>query len=151
MIGKDRARALPEADQSKPALSKPGLGSWIAGRVRSFGHAGRGLFVLCLREPNFQIHLAAAVLAIGFGWFFGIATVEWLLLSLTISAVLAAEAFNTALEQMMDLFHPELHPLARNAKDLAAAAVLITSIAAAVIGIILFVPRILKMFSRGLT
>jgi diacylglycerol kinase (ATP) len=152
-MSKDLTKALSETDagESKTAILKPGarFGLWVGRRARSFFHAGRGLFVLCFREPNFQIHLVAGILAIGFAMFFGLTAVEWLFLILTISVVLTAEAFNTALERMVDLVHPELHPLARDAKDLAAAAVLICSIAAAVIGLILFAPRIFRLFDRN--
>jgi diacylglycerol kinase len=151
IMSKDLTKPIddPESESSKTANPKPRnpFGLWAGGRLRSFYHAGRGLFTLCAREPNFQIHLAAAVLAIGFGLFFGISNVEWLVLILTISAALTAEAFNTALERMVDLIHPERHPLARDAKDLAAAAVLTISIAAAVIGLILFAPRILRILT----
>jgi diacylglycerol kinase len=152
-MSKDLTKPLSDSGpgESKTASPKPRklFGPWAAGRLRSFYHAGRGLFVLCIRESNFQIHLAAAVLAIGLGLCFGISTLEWLVLILTISAVLTAEAFNTALERMVDLIHPERHPLARDAKDLAAAAVLTISIAAAAIGLILFAPRIFQIFTRN--
>jgi undecaprenol kinase len=119
---------------------------WLTGRLRSFAHAGRGLFVLCIRERNFQIHLVAAVLAVVLAIFFQLSSVEWSILVLTIFAVLTAETFNSVVEHLIDLVQPDRHPLVRDAKDLAAAAVLLVSIASAIIGAILFVPRIANLF-----
>jgi len=125
-----------------------GLFGWIISRIQSFSHAGRGLLILCLSELHFRIHLSAATLAITLGLFFQISSVEWLILILTIFAVLVTEVFNTALEHLIDLVQQEHHPLARDAKDLAAAAVLLASIAAAIVGIILFGPPIFRLFAR---
>ena len=134
-------------EDSKAKIPR-GLFGWMIGRVRSFSHAGRGLLILCLNELHFQIHLGGATLAIALGFFFRISSVEWLILIQTIFAVLVAEVFNTALEHLVDLVQREHHPLVRDAKDLAATAVLLTSIAAAIIGIILFGPPIFRLFAR---
>jgi undecaprenol kinase len=131
------ARKTPAVDQSQ---------QWLTGRLRSFAHAGRGLFVLCIRERNFQIHLVAAALAVALAIFFQLSSVEWSILVLTIFAVLTAETFNSVVEHLIDLVQPDRHPVARDAKDLAAAAVLIISIASAIIGAILFIPRIANLF-----
>jgi diacylglycerol kinase len=128
----------------KQILSRPPLFRWIIRRGQSFGHAFRGLLVLFLAELHFRIHLGAAALAIGLGFFFEISTVEWLILILTISGVLVAEAINSALERLVDLVRPERHPLARDVKDLAAGAVLLASIGAGLIGTIIFLPPLYR-------
>jgi diacylglycerol kinase len=111
-------------------------------RLRSFRFALAGLAALLRSTPNAQIHLAAALLAIGLGLGLGLSVVEWCVVALCISAVLAAEAFNTAIEQLTDLISPSYHPLAGKAKDLAAAAVLLTALGAATSGVLLFLPKI---------
>jgi diacylglycerol kinase len=121
------------------------LFTWIKGRAQSFVHAARGILLLFLAEWNFRIHLACAIVAIALGVYFGIGAIEWVVLIAAIGLVLCAEALNTAIERAIDLFEPKPHPLARNVKDLAAAAVLVASICAAIIGVILFGPRLMHM------
>jgi diacylglycerol kinase len=116
--------------------------SWIARRIVSFRHAGRGLWLLISAQWNFRIHLLAAVIAIALAVFFQLAAFEWIILIVAIAIVLVTEALNTALERIVDLHQSELHPIARDAKDLAAASVLVSAIAALIIGILLFAPRL---------
>ena len=87
----------------------------------------------------------ASFCAIALGWFFVISTIEWLVLVLTITVVLTAEGLNTVLERVIDLHQPGRHPLARDAKDLAAGAVLVASTGALVVGVILFGPRLVRL------
>ena len=110
-----------------------------ASRAASFGHALRGLRVF-VSQPNARIHCVAAAIVLGLGAWFGVSSMEWVVLVLAIALVMGAEALNTALEYVVDLASPEWHPLARNAKDVAAAAVLVCSIAAAAVGGLVFVP-----------
>ncbi len=79
------------------------------------------------------------------GALLSISRAEWCAVMLTIAGVLAAEAFNTAIETLADAVHPELDPLVGHAKDLAAAGVLLMSLGAAVVGLIIFVPRFLAV------
>lgn len=113
----------------------PGLGK----RLKSFQHAGRGLLLLT-KEANARVHLAAACIAVLLGLVLGIGATDWAILVLCIGLVIAAEGMNTALERIVDLVSPEWHPLARDAKDLAAGAVLVAAIAAAIVGVLIFVP-----------
>jgi diacylglycerol kinase (ATP) len=115
-------------------------------RGQSFVYAFRGIGWLLGREHNAWIHMAAATLACILGGSLGISRVEWCLIVLAIFAVLAAEAFNTAVEKLADAAVPRQDRLAGLAKDLAAAGVLLTSIGAAVIGLLVFVPRIVALF-----
>jgi diacylglycerol kinase len=136
-----------------PKLSERTPSAWLAGRCRSFIAAGRGLVRLVRSEPNFQIHLLAAVVAVGLGFWLGLSKPEWLILILTISLVLAMEALNSSVEKLTDFLEPRWHPLARATKDLAAAAVLVASIGAALIGLGIFGPKLwlvaMRVWGRG--
>lgn len=117
----------------------------IKKRIRSFKYAFQGIFYLFRTELNAKIHLAAAFLAVLMGVFFSITPGEWCLIVLCIFSTFSAEAFNTAIEDLVDLVSPENHPLAGRVKDLAAAAVLLTAIGAAICGALIFLPRILDL------
>jgi diacylglycerol kinase len=112
--------------------------------LRSFGHAFAGLADLLRNEQNARIHLAMTAIAIGLGAWLRLAAIEWAILAFTISLVISMEAMNSAIERTVDLASPELHPLAKRAKDLAAGAVLITAIGAACVGVTIFGPRLLE-------
>ncbi|GEA16482.1 MAG: diacylglycerol kinase [Moorella sp. (in: firmicutes)] len=99
--------------------------------------------VYCLRtQINMVIHLAAMMAVIGAGWYFHVRPWEWVALAIAITMVLAAEAFNTALEVTVNLYTSKYHPLARIAKDVAAGAVLITALGAVAVAYIIFGPRL---------
>ena len=92
-----------------------------------------------------RIHIVAAVLVSALCRWLQIDVLEWLFIILAIAVVLAAEALNTALKYVVDLASSEWHPLARDAKDVAAAAVLICSIGAAIIGVMVLAPYLLTV------
>ncbi len=116
--------------------------AFIRAQMKSFGHAVRGIRLLVQSERNAQIHLLASAVVIVLGLTFSISPEEWGLLVLATGLVWAAEAVNTAVERVIDLCNPEHHPIAGEAKDLAAGAVLLAAVAALVVGLILFLPRI---------
>jgi len=116
---------------------------WLSKRIASFKYAFKGLLTLIQTQPNFIVHLIIALLAIGMASWLRLSTIEWLILILTITLILFAEAANSALEFLTDLVSPEYHPLAGKAKDVAAAAVLVAAIGAIIIGLILFLPKLL--------
>ncbi len=116
----------------------------IRARANSFVYAFRGVRALLWREHNAWLHLLAAVAACGGGWWFEISRIEWCLVAFAVGSVLAAEAFNTAIEALADAVHPEQNPLVGHAKDLAAAGVLLTAGGAAVAGLLIFVPRVIQ-------
>jgi len=93
-----------------------------------------------------RIHLVAATVTLLAGFAFDISKIEWICVILCIALVWAAEAFNTALEFLTDLASPDFHPLAKKTKDVAAAGVLVLSIAASIIGSIIFIPYFLDLF-----
>lgn len=121
-------------------------GNYLQGRIRSFGYAFKGIKTLVQSQPNARIHLLATLLVLGLGLYLELSTGEWAILSLAMGGVWAAEALNTAVEFLTDLVSPDPHPLAGKAKDVAAAGVLLMAIAAAVTGLLIFVPRLLLLF-----
>lgn len=117
------------------------MGYWQK-RSEAFINASRGVLTFYRETAHAKIHLLAALMAIGLGFYCHISPQEWMVLSLSISFVLALEALNSALEYLVDLYTQEYHPLAKKAKDVAAAAVLIASLGAAAVGGILFIPKL---------
>ena len=115
-------------------------------RIESFGYAFKGIATLFRTQPNARIHLIALFSVIVAGFFFKINTTEWCLLALVSATVLAAEAMNTAIEFVVDLVSPKYHDLAGKAKDVAAAAVLLTAFGAIAVGVLIFLPKILTFF-----
>ena len=115
---------------------------YLVHQVKSFGYAFEGLSFSFKKGTHFKIHTAAAVVITILGFAYAISSYEWLILILISSAVISAEAMNTAVEEACDVIHPEHHPGARMAKHCAAGAVLILSIAAIIIGLIIFLPKI---------
>ncbi len=107
-------------------------------RAKSFSHAGRGIWIFIKTTHNAWIHISIFVAVITLGVYLQITTVEWMILLLASGFVLAAEAFNTAIEIDIDLTSPEYHPYAKDTKDVAAGAVLISAVTALIIGALIF-------------
>ena len=101
-----------------------------------------------LTEPfhDYLRPLPPAVVAVALGFLLKISAAEWLAVVVSIAFVLALEAINTALEFLTDLVSPHIHPLARDVKDVAAGAVLVAAMGAAVVGAIIFLPKIWGIF-----
>lgn len=110
-------------------------------RIESFKHAIRGIRMVLSSEKNMQIHLIFVILVVFFGLLFCISPVEWMICLLAFGLVMGTEMINTAIETVVDLVSPDYHELAGKAKDIAAGAVLITSVFAAGVGLVIFVPR----------
>jgi len=111
---------------------------------RSLGFALEGLSYTARTQPNWRIHLAFAAAAIAAGLSVGLAPVELAVLALTIGFVLAAEAANTALEAAVDAIGVHSLP-AKHAKDAAAGAVLVAALTSVLVGLALFVPRLVPL------
>lgn len=109
-------------------------------QLRSFGYAWKGIQSCVGKEQNLSFHLIAAIAVIIAGIVLGITRTEWIMVVMCIGTVIAAELFNTAIEKLVDLVSPERHPVAGRVKDIAAGAVLICAVAAAIIGLIIFIP-----------
>ncbi len=120
--------------------------TYIRDRIKSFGYAINGVKILLTNEPHARIHVAAAICAIGAGAYFQISAMEWVSIIVSIALVLAAEAFNTALELLTDLVSPNYHELAGKTKDVAAGAVLLTAIGAVLVGGVIFLPKLIELF-----
>ena len=115
--------------------------------IDNFKNAFNGIFLLLKQGKIFRIHMLIAALVIIAGFVFKIDGTEWIIILLTIGVVLAAEGFNTAIERLSDHISPEYHKNIKNVKDFAAAAVLLASIAAAILGLIIFIPYFLDWLS----
>jgi undecaprenol kinase len=113
--------------------------------TRSFGFAFSGIGDAFKNEPNFRIHTTAAVIVLVAAALLGFNPLEWLVLLLTIYLVIAFELLNTVLEKIVDLASPKVSETARMAKDISAAAVLTSAILSIVVGIVLFLPKILSL------
>ena len=111
--------------------------------VNSFKYAWQGIIQAYKGEQNLKIHTFIAILVIVFGFFLKISYVEWLVCLILIGLVIMAEFINTALEYVVDLASPHIHPLAKAAKDTASAGVLMMAIISAVIGLVIFIPKII--------
>lgn len=125
-----------EGSRSGSPSVSPSVSRWA-----SFGHAFRGVRVL-LSQPNARIHAAIAALVLWLGMWLGISATEWCLVSLAVALVLGAEALNTGIELAVDLAQPEWHATARDAKDVAAAGVLICTLGAVSVGAWVFGPKL---------
>ena len=112
---------------------------------KSFGYAFEGIFAGIRGERNMKIHCFAAVCVIVAGVLVHIAVTEWCICLVLFGLILSLELVNTAIEAVVDLVTKEKKPLAKIAKDTAAGAVLVSAIAAAIIGCIIFVPYLLEL------
>ena len=115
----------------------------------SFKYAFEGIIQTYKGEQNLKIHTFIAILVVIFGFFLRISLIEWFICLILIGLVLMSEFFNTAIEYVVDLASPKVHPLAKAAKDTASAGVLMMSIMAAIVGGIIFIPKLIE-FIGGL-
>ncbi|HOZ37476.1 MAG TPA: diacylglycerol kinase family protein [Anaerolineaceae bacterium] len=119
---------------------------FIRGRRNSFKYAFSGFFYVLKTQKNAWLHLAATIVVVAVSLWLNIGRLEWLAILLVIGLVWMAEFMNTALEVIVDLASPEKHPLAKVAKDVGAASVLIAAILSVIIGMsILWQPLIDKL------
>lgn len=126
----------PRVSQS-PRLSRPHS---LHGLLRSFQYAFAGLGYLLKTQRNARIHLIIGVAACALAAWVGLSRAEWAVIIFTIALVLILEGLNTAVEAAIDLASPQLHPLAKAAKDLAAGMVLIAAIASVAVGLLILGP-----------
>ena len=115
--------------------------------IKSFGFAFEGIAAAFRDGRNFKVQLCFAVLAIVLGIAFAIDPVEWTAIAICIGVVLGLECLNTAIEALVDLVSPGYNEKAKNAKDCAAGAVLLCSIASVAVAAFVFLPRILHLLS----
>jgi diacylglycerol kinase (ATP) len=120
----------------------------FTGRLRGFPNAIRGLLRMIRCQHNAWIHALATITVLTAGFLFGLSGAEWCWIILAISTVWTAEALNTAFEFLADVASPEFHPTVRDAKDVAAGAVLLTAIAATIIGLVIFWPHAAQLLQH---
>lgn len=108
---------------------------------RSFVFAFSGIRAALKSEQNIRFHFTAAAIVIAAGLLTGLSPVEWMIIIGVIGGMLAFELFNSSMERIVDLASPDLHPLAKQAKDMAAGAVLVFAFASAIIGLLIFLPK----------
>lgn len=117
----------------------------IAKRLNSFTYAFQGLKILIKEEHNTRIHVLAAICAIVLGCVLNISSLEWIAVCFAIGLVISTEILNSSIEGIADFISPEKHDQIKKIKDLGAAAVLINAITALVIGLVIFVPKVLQL------
>jgi diacylglycerol kinase (ATP) len=117
----------------------------IVSRIKSANNAWRGIRIFMKSTHNAWMQLFFSILAIYLGFILGISSVEWILIIFAIGFVILAETINTAIEIDIDLTSPNYHPYARDTKDVAAGAVLITVFMAGIVGLIIFLPKLLPL------
>lgn len=112
----------------------------------SFTYPIKGLRYAYRNEQNLAVDVGIALLVTIAGFIFKLNLVEWAILALTIGLVISCELINTAIEAVVDLVTEDYHPLAKVAKDTAAAAVFIFAIIAVIVGLIIFLPKVIALF-----
>lgn len=118
----------------------------IQKRLKSFTYAFNGLRIMLKEEHNARIHMIVAIVVIVAGFFFEISTHEWISLVFAIGFVTSLEIVNSSIENIADFISPERDEKIKKIKDLAAAGVLLSAIAAMIIGLIIFTPKIIVLF-----
>ena len=117
----------------------------IVARLKSTTHAFRGLGIFIKTTHNSWMHFFFAALAIYLGFLLKISSIEWVMIIFAIGIVIVAEALNTAFEIDIDLTSPTYHPYARDTKDVAAGAVLLAVTTSGIVGLIIFLPKIITL------
>jgi diacylglycerol kinase len=118
----------------------------IIARIKSTTHAWRGLGIFLRTTHNSWVHIFFSALAIYLGFVFRISNLEWIMIIFSIGLVIITEALNTAFEIDINLTSPDYHPYARDTKDVAAGAVLISVAVAGIVGLIIFSPKIIGLY-----
>lgn len=111
----------------------------------SFKYAIEGIFHNIKTQPNFRFHLFAIICVCFAGYFLSVSYLEWLVLIFTFNMVLVSEMVNTSIEAMVDLITLEKHKNAKIAKDVSAGMVLVSAIFSIIIGLYIFLPKILQL------
>jgi len=118
-------------------------------RLASFRYAFSGLWFMLRTQRNAWIHATATVCVVALGLWLSLSRIEWAILALTIGLVWMAEFINTALEAVVDLASPDIHPLAKVGKDVGAAAVLVAAFTSVIVGLLILGPALwAKLFAH---
>jgi diacylglycerol kinase (ATP) len=114
----------------------------VIDRFKSFKHAFNGIRLFFVEGHNARIHLLAAILVVVMSFYFNISLLEWLAIIFAIAIVWMAEMINTAIETLSDVVSPAYHPKIKIVKDIAAGAVLVAAVAAVIVGLLIFIPKL---------
>lgn len=120
----------------------------MARLIKSFRYAIRGIFIVIRGENNARIHMIAATIVLLTGWWLELSVIELAILVLAIAMVILMEAANTVAEKILDIVDNSHNPRVAKAKDMAAGAVLLAALLAAIIGALMFVPHLEKIWGR---
>ena len=115
--------------------------------INSFKYALQGFASSFRTERNMKIHVVATILVIILGIYLKLNLIEWSIITIAIVIVISAELFNTAIETIVDMFSPQKNEKAKLAKDISAGAVLILAIGSAIVGFMIFFPKIITIFN----
>lgn len=115
--------------------------------IKSFGYALSGVRKCMLEGTNFRIHIFCSVLVFIAGLYLNISRTEWLIVLICTGFVLCMEMINTAIEQLCNVVHKEIHPGIKITKDIAAGAVLLSAVIAAICAAIIFIPKIFLLIN----
>lgn len=113
--------------------------------IGSLKNAKRGVKLAFEEEPNLRIHTGAAIIVILFGYFLQVSKIEWFVLILVMALVICLEMVNSIFERVIDMVQPAVNSYVKDMKDMMAATVLVAAISAVIIGLIIFVPKLLSI------
>ncbi|EAR00246.1 diacylglycerol kinase [Maribacter sp. HTCC2170] len=116
--------------------------SFLQNRIRGVGYALKGAILLVRTEASIKIQVFIALIVTAGGFYFDISTAEWIVQIFAIAMVMGIEGLNTAIEKLCDFVHPEFEEKIGFIKDISAGAVMLVSIAASIIGLIIYIPKI---------
>ncbi|MHC0035872.1 diacylglycerol kinase family protein [Pseudoneobacillus sp. C159] len=114
--------------------------------VETFRFALEGIHNAFIQEKNFRFHIVFSIIVILLSFVLSISKTEWMFILICIGGMVILELINTAIERIVDLVTSDYHPLAKQAKDIAAGAVLIFACLSVIIGLIIFIPKLLSFF-----
>lgn len=117
--------------------------SFFKNRIRSIGYALKGMFLLLRTEASIKIQFFIALVMTAAGFYFEISAMEWILQLFAIGLVMGIEGVNTAIEKLADYVQPDQDPKIGLIKDISAGAVMIVSIVASIIGLIIYIPKLM--------
>lgn len=115
---------------------------------KSFGYAFKGLFKTFREEQNLRIQTTVSLVILILGIYFNVSRLEWALLIIVISLVLVAEITNSAVERITDVLKPRINSYVKEIKDIMAAAVLLSSLAAVIVGVFIFWPYLVQALGQ---
>jgi len=115
---------------------------------KTFYYAAAGILTAIRNERNLKFHVVSSIVVLVLSCIFSVTKLEWLIILFAIGGMIALELMNTAIERVVDLVTTEFHPLAKQAKDIAAGAVLVYAILSVIAGIIIFLPYILNWAAK---